>query len=260
MMNHELTRIAQICRLYYIFGMVLLFGSFGNNIFGCCQMNCPPCEAPNITCTTCIPTGGTFCGHWCCSSPRSCDNGTCCPPEQPKGNGWVLTQDGWLPICCPSEEPQYCSGGGCCYKPLGCSSWKQKKCADGDCKPCLHKAATYAELQACSNKVPDPSYTPTSNGCGPDGGPQIPNNPTGCGDTSFLEPCNAHDICYGTCGSNKDSCDHAFLDAMLEICSGSSCAYSCSQYANTYYGAVHNYGETAYESAQLAACACCDCS
>lgn len=111
----------------------------------------------------------------------------------------------------------------------------------------------------CSKVVLDPDYTPSPNGCGSAGGPPVPDNPTGCSDTSFLDACNAHDTCYGTCGNNKDICDSGFLDAMLAVCMESSCAYACSEAAYGYYDAVHNYGSSAYESAQVEACACCDC-
>ncbi len=93
----------------------------------------------------------------------------------------------------------------------------------------------------------------------------VPDNPTGCEDTSFLDSCNEHDSCYGTCGSNKDTCDSNHLGnvdpptGMLGICVQSSCAPACFFYAQAYYSAVHNYGDPAYESAQVSACACCDC-
>ena len=105
----------------------------------------------------------------------------------------------------------------------------------------------------------DPDHTPTPNGCGPEGGPSVPDNPTGCEDTSFLDACNAHDTCYGTCGNSRAGCDSNFLDDMLEVCMGSSCAYACSQAAYAYYGAVNNWGPSAWESAQVSACSCCDC-
>ncbi len=117
------------------------------------------------------------------------------------------------------------------------------------------------------NKVDDPDASPQPNGCGPEGwGEMVPDNPTGCEDTSFLAACNEHDICYGTCGSSKDGCDSAFLgeveplSGMLGVCVQSSCAVRCSENVYLYYGAVHNYGESAYESAQIDACACCDCN
>ena len=108
----------------------------------------------------------------------------------------------------------------------------------------------------CSNG----NCCPAPNGCGPAGGPPVPDNPTGCDDTSFLQPCNAHDDCYGTCGSNKDSCDTEFLgeveppSGMLGICVESSCAPACSEFAYLYYGVVHNGGDDAFQAAQACSC------
>jgi hypothetical protein len=153
-----------------------------------------------------------------------------------------------------------------------CDSWECRHCVNGTCQPCLRKAATYAELQECSHVVDDPATEPVPNGCSL---PYIlsrltgidPDNPTGCPDTSFLGPCNAHDECYQTCGRNKDNCDDDFLgeveppSGMLGICAGSSCAYRCSSfYATAYYNAVCDHGLTAWQNDQVIACACCDCN
>jgi hypothetical protein len=130
--NHGFNGLTRIKNLCYIFGMVLLFGSFGNNVFGCCFITCAPCEeTPNLPfCTTCIPTGNINCGHGCCS-PTSCNNNTCCPPEQPIGHGYVQCVSGWCPLCCPSAEPEYCDGYGC-YDSSTC----ERVCENGLVKDC----------------------------------------------------------------------------------------------------------------------------
>jgi len=93
------------------------------------------------------------------------------------------------------------------------------------------------------------------NGCGPCGGPDIiPDNPTGCDDTSFLGPCNAHDDCYGECGNNKGTCNSNFLDAMLEFCTGSNCGLPCFEAARAYYGAVDLGGQGAFDASQACSC------
>jgi hypothetical protein len=48
--------------------------------------------------------------------------------------------------------------------------------------------------------------------------------------------------------------------SMAGVCMWSSCAYQCSQYAYAYYGAVNNWGQAVYESAQVKACVCCNCN
>jgi hypothetical protein len=85
-------------------------------------------------------------------------------------------------------------------------------------------------------------------------------NPTGCSDTSFLGVCNPHDDCYQGCGNNKDTCDSDFFEAMTDVCTGSSCASSCFFYARAYYGAVHNYGNSAWQDDKVKACDCYDCN
>lgn len=55
----------------------------------------------------------------------------------------------------------------------------------------------------CPKKIPKQNYTPTENGCGPEGGVfgtginAVPNSPMYLAD--FTEPCNDHDTGYGTC-------------------------------------------------------------
>jgi RHS repeat-associated protein len=109
---------------------------------------------------------------------------------------------------------------------------------------------------------------PTYNGCGTGSFPGnlVPNNPFP-GDIitfPFESSCNGHDICYGTCGSSKDSCDKAFLNNMLDVCS----AYKylpplyvkCASLALIYYEAVHNFGGGPFKDAQKDACnnKCCN--
>jgi RHS repeat-associated protein len=105
---------------------------------------------------------------------------------------------------------------------------------------------------------------PTYNGCGDATfpGKYVPNSPFGF---PFESSCNGHDICYGTCGASKDSCDKAFLNNMLDVCS----AYKylpplyvkCTGVAVIYYEAVHatKTAANAYKSAQNDACnsKCC---
>jgi hypothetical protein len=144
--SHELKRIARIRILYYVVGMFLLMGSFGNYAFGCCDLICPPCEVPDILCTTCLPTGCPSCGHWCCCSPWACNNNTCCPPDQPIGHGWTWggSEHGWLPICCPSDIPEWCSSALQCYDP-----GTQECCGSGIC---YHSACQECKDGSCQSK------------------------------------------------------------------------------------------------------------
>lgn len=120
-----------------------------------------------------------------------------------------------------------------------------------------------SNLNACPNRVPHPGYNPVPNGCGAQGGTQFPNSFFAA---SFLQCCNNHDICWGTCNSNRVGCDNTF-----EACLTASCdaAYpgvlqtiqrnSCRGAANGYWaGVAHtSAGTNAYVAAQSTACDCC---
>jgi hypothetical protein len=54
------------------------------------------------------------------------------------------------------------------------------------------------------------------NGCGAAGGASFPG--TGVGGADFTTPCNKHDQCYGTCGSDKATCDQNFLKDLYNQC------------------------------------------
>ena len=223
----------------------------------CNTGNCETCI--NNACKVCDDDPNQVCcAGSCCDTSvncKTCVNESCLPCG---GDPNLLCCDG--KTCYNKNEKQCCQyGDGTSCKKSCCNSWDCEYCDGSGCSPCLRKAANYQELMQCS-RVPDPDYTPSPNGCGPEGGPSVPDNPTGCSDTSFLGACNAHDICYGTCNSSRAVCDNDFLNAMLEVCMWSSCAYRCSQFAYAYYGTVNNWGQAAYESAQVNACACCDCN
>jgi hypothetical protein len=105
--------------------------------------------------------------------------------------------------------------------------------------------------------VDDPDTEPQPNGCS-----WSPEDPAGCGTTSFTASCNAHDTCYQTCNSNKDSCDNDFLNNLMAVCTShppGECRDDCIFWASWYVWAVEEYGDGAYEDDQVGACACCDC-
>jgi hypothetical protein len=112
-------------------------------------------------------------------------------------------------------------------------------------------------LALCPDRVPAAGYTPTSNGC--------TSSPDSFGSANFLDACNHHDICYGTCASAKATCDTTLLRELQTSCNtaypGTSTAQrilrsSCLAVANRYYGAV-NYFQKYYIAAQTEGCDCC---
>ncbi|MDO8185283.1 hypothetical protein Q5424_15575 [Conexibacter sp. JD483] len=120
-----------------------------------------------------------------------------------------------------------------------------------------------------------PSGTPsTFNGCGPESGFELP--VFGRSDpvpdeplllASFFDGCKAHDCCYGTCGSDQEACDRAFLAKSVTACVkehpgdgivSTGLLMSCLNVAQSYYVAVSSGGRSAWEAAQETACLACE--
>jgi hypothetical protein len=122
-----------------------------------------------------------------------------------------------------------------------------------------------AALILCPERVPDPAYIPTTNGCGPSGfGFAVPDR---WHRADFTGACTRHDRCYATCNSDRDACDRAFLTRLRKSCRRAYPGDSprqrelrrrCGEAAHTYSTAVSDLGLPAYEANQAEACLCCD--
>ncbi len=221
----------------------------GDPYKACCHGSC--CSITEHCCNDghCCPSSKFCCGANCCNAGESCCDGKTCYDPYVKqccgyGNGKTCNND------------QTCCQDTCCERSC-CDSWFAcEYCQSGGCEPCLRKVSSYAELLECT-RVPDPAWTPMPNGCS-----WSPEDPAGCGTTSFHNACDAHDTCYQTCGSNKGSCDNAFLNNLTAVCTGvppGECRDDCIDWAAWYVYFVETFGDGAYEADQVAACACCDC-
>lgn len=127
------------------------------------------------------------------------------------------------------------------------------------------RTARPARAALCEPRAPRPGYTPTANGCGPDGYDWFV--PDVWKDAEFTGACSRHDVCYGTCNRDRSDCDDRFLRGLKKACRR---AYhedtrrdrrlygECVDRAYWYYTAVSEHGQEAYEDAQAAACICCD--
>lgn len=75
---------------------------------------------------------------------------------------------------------------------------------------------------------------------------------------NFGPCCASHDICYGTCGSEKRSCDAAFGACLLAKCDRAPPIVReiCTAFALTFYAAVVELGDGAFCDAQSEACVC----
>ncbi|XP_065204957.1 group XIIA secretory phospholipase A2 [Planococcus citri] len=114
----------------------------------------------------------------------------------------------------------------------------------------------------CPNGVkprPNIYHDPIGNGCGV-AGFQIPSYVP----TYKLEKCcDDHDICYGTCGKDKDKCDEKFKKCLYGICSSvkqimdsEPLNKGCKSVAKAFYMAVVGAGCKYYLDAQKDACVC----
>jgi hypothetical protein len=172
----------------------------------------------------------------CCVKPDGTAN--CCDPAACEDCNWTT---GVCESRCP--DCQTCDGAGNCRD---CDPNHCETCIDGKCVVCGgDPTATCRDGHCCC----------AANGCGACGGPSIPDNPTGCSDTSFLDACNAHDTCYATCDNDlnhKTVCDNAFFITMLNVCDGSNpaCTTLCIIAANAYFNGVFWGGGSGYATAQ----------
>jgi len=123
------------------------------------------------------------------------------------------------------------------------------------------RATTTAQCQSFNcpgdqNKVQDPDYEATTNGCGPQ------SIPFTAPSISFEECCNAHDLCYADCSKTKRRCDDEFYTCTFCSCEdeygGGIDATICEELACLYYQAVDEFGCDAYETSQENACMCED--
>jgi hypothetical protein len=120
----------------------------------------------------------------------------------------------------------------------------------------------------CQHPVTKIGYVNSYNGCGPAQGllqKVLPDFPMGA---NFRSACNNHDLCYGTCGSNKGTCDSKFQKALQTACAQKFSGHDpvskiqlgiCSTLADDYWSAVVLGGQGAFDSAQKEACDCCAC-
>lgn len=121
-----------------------------------------------------------------------------------------------------------------------------------------------AALLLCPERVPDPDHVPTANGCGPSGlGAAVPDR---WRRVDFAGACARHDRCYGTCNTDRQACDDAFLARLRAACRRAypdatarqrGLRRRCGEAARAYHAAVAGLGSPAFEAAQAAACLCC---
>jgi len=126
---------------------------------------------------------------------------------------------------------------------------------------CRSMRETGMPVEACSDRFNDPraSMTPTSNGCGAEGGFAITPNFFG---VSVVGCCDYDDLCYSNCKRPKSNCEAVFGECLTGRCGafGNSAAMYlfCLSVARTAATAHQFFGYAAWKAAQEYYC-WCDC-
>nr|XP_045608740.1 group XIIB secretory phospholipase A2-like protein [Procambarus clarkii] len=110
-------------------------------------------------------------------------------------------------------------------------------------------------------KIPvhNPNHRPEANGCGSLG---VFFEKDDLSRPEMVDCCNDHDICYDTCGSNKENCDRTFRRCLYSTCEVSKDKMDilmfkkCQGGAKLLYTATMALGCTSYKDAQRSACVC----
>ena len=207
---------------------------------GCGTVNKPCCD--NVCGTSCCKPKEDCCGDTeCCPPDRECCGEKCCP----EGEGCVR---GKCEKICKTETAR---GVSRVYNP------ETQCCTEGGIEPKYPiRYFTLCEKTRVARK----GYKPTSNGCGPEGGPKLPDS---FGKASFLAVCNKHDLCYGKCRSDRKACDRKFCQGIKAACqkaypkAKSKMRIRCDNRAELYCDGVTALGSLAYDDAQSKACQCC---
>jgi hypothetical protein len=122
------------------------------------------------------------------------------------------------------------------------------------------------DLDSCDRKRHHPGHTPTTNGCGPEGGALSAVIPNSWGKADFKPSCDTHDVCYGTCGNSKEDCDLALGLGAADSCKqayggggaiNATLLAACTTIAYDYGAAVLLGGQDAFDQAQKEDCECC---
>ncbi|KAK3852293.1 hypothetical protein Pcinc_041114 [Petrolisthes cinctipes] len=110
-------------------------------------------------------------------------------------------------------------------------------------------------------KIPigKPNYVPKSNGCGSFG---VIFEKENLPRPDMVDCCNEHDLCYGTCGSDKEDCDRKFKRCLYRTCDEVKKQVeilshkTCQGGAKLLYTTTVALGCTSYKVAQHEACQC----
>lgn len=112
------------------------------------------------------------------------------------------------------------------------------------------------QKESCTFRCPggttprvNPNHTPSSNGCGVPGMEIKPS-------FAFDDCCHSHDVCYDTCGKDRDVCDSNFERCMMDFCEVVKGKEDCKSEAITFASMTKLFGCSPYMKSQQNACLC----
>jgi len=75
----------------------------------------------------------------------------------------------------------------------------------------------------------------------------------------FSTACAAHNLCYGSCGIDRKTCDEQFFHNLIAVCNDGFAITdpgytNCRYFALAYWAAVQQYGQDAYNVTQQGVC------
>uniref|UniRef100_A0A8D9EB86 Group XIIA secretory phospholipase A2 n=1 Tax=Cacopsylla melanoneura TaxID=428564 RepID=A0A8D9EB86_9HEMI len=137
----------------------------------------------------------------------------------------------------------------------------------------IHESLDDAAEEICKFQCPsgikpvkNKYYEPKPNGCGQEGS-QVNMISQYMSFEELTTCCNEHDICYGTCNKQKETCDFDFRKCLYKICDqleGKSVnsptletiSKGCKYAAKTAFTSTMTFGCKYYKAAQAEACFC----
>jgi RHS repeat-associated protein len=75
----------------------------------------------------------------------------------------------------------------------------------------------------------------------------VPDYPFGW---DFAPSCMEHDICYGTCGANREQCDRELLERVVRMCEMDGNSKACDAVGLVYWWFIRNMGSCPFNEAQ----------
>lgn len=208
---------------------------------------CPECTDPDYPTDCSIDdqnvSGFKTCKHLCCKADEGCEVKT------------------FMPDSGRADREPYCVSVAYCDWESGARNNHDKYNPDSECCTDYGVEPKYPPryLDKCQDKTQADGVI-EANGCGTRDKSVQEDFVFGKTKVSFRKACNAHDVCYGTCGSSQSKCNDKFEKALKKTCNKvkrGAARKACNAQAATYVDAVRLFGSSAFDDSQKQSCKCC---